>query len=203
MLGTKITSIMDRIIKSKYNSIEPLVEIFGTISMEELRIFLKRIMKARETNEITQAAMHVLLKFVHIYLDQPKIQIDFKNQISIPICYFSSFLLLSASLLYSYLKTLSFAVALFPLDKTEKHLRAFLEKERPHVIIFTLSQFLYVEALMKIVPYLHKRKLKIFIGGIPFMYEESLKGNFPNCYFPQDISELGRILQNFINEGKG
>lgn len=194
---------MDRIIKSKYNSMEALVEIFGTISMEEIRIFLKRIMKAWETNEITQAAMYVSLKFIYMCLDQPKIQIDFKNQILIPICYFSSFLLPSVFLLYSYLKTLSFAVALFPLDKTEKHLREFLEKERPHMIIFTLSQFLHVEALMKIVPYLHKRKLKVFIGGIPFIYEESLKGNFPNCYFPRDISELGLMLQNFINEGKG
>ncbi len=202
MLGTKITFLLDRIIKSKYNSIEALVEIFGTISMEEIRIFLKRIMTAWETKEITQAAMYISLKFIYMYLNQPKIQIDFKHQILVPICYFTSFLLPSASLLYSYLKTLSFAVGLFPLDKTEKHLREFLEKERPYAIIFTLSHFLHVEALMNIVPYLHKRKLKIFIGGIPFMYDESLKGNFPNCYFPQDISELGLILQNFINEGK-
>ena len=98
----------------------------------------------------------------------------------------------------SYLRTLSFAVGLFPLDETDRHLREFIEKKRPPVVIFTISQFLHVHPLTKLVPYLHDRNLKIFIGGIPFVYDGSLKRAFPDCVFPSDLTELTLLLENSL-----
>ncbi|MFX0138180.1 MAG: hypothetical protein ACFFDN_31340 [Candidatus Hodarchaeota archaeon] len=170
-------------------------------SIGEIHIFLKRIITAWEANKLTTAAIHALLKFIYLYLDQTKIPINFKNQTPFPICHFAPNLPLSASILYSYLKTLSFDVLLFQLNKTDSHLKVFIEKKNPLIIIFTISHFLHLDTLKKLVPYLHKRNLKIFIGGIPFVYDKSLKSEFPECNFPKDIAELAQLLNNFIKEG--
>ena len=146
--------------------------------------------------------MYALVKFAHKYLDQSRIQFNFKNQRSIPICYFTSYILLSASILYSYLKTYSFNVKLFSLSQNDMQLRGFLEDENPSFIIITLTQFLNMVELKKLVPYLHKKNLKVFIGGVPFSYDERLKKDFPNCYFPQNIEDLALTLIRTINEGK-
>ena len=192
------STLMKRILDSDYSSMEELVAVSDSYSMDELHAFLNRIIAAWRANEVKSFAMYALLKFAYVYLDQPRIQISFKNRPSIPICYFSSYLLPSASLLYSYLKTLSFAVALFPLDKTDRHLREFIEKQRPPVVLFTISQFLHIDLLRQLVPYLHDRNLKIFIGGIPFVYNESLRQAFSDCIFPRDLSELTLLLEDSL-----
>ncbi len=196
----KLSTIMKRIINSDYGSMEELVGGPESYSIGEIHAFLNDIIAAWRANELTPAAMYALLKFVYMYLGQPRIQISFKNRPAIPICYFSSCLVPSASLLHSYLKTLSFAVALFPLGETGHHLREFIEKKRPPVVIFTISQFLHVHPLTKLVPYLHDRNLKIFIGGIPFVYDESLKQVFPGCIFPRDLNELTLLLENSLKD---
>jgi hypothetical protein len=191
---------MERIINSDYISMEELIEGSDRFSIDEIRVFLDRIVAAWKANELTPAAMYALLKFAYMYMNQPNIHINFKNRIPIPICYFSSYLLTSASLLYPYLKTLSFAVVLFSLDKTDQHLKEFIEKKRPLAVVFTVSQFLHVEPLKYLVPYLHSRDLKIFIGGIPFVYDETLKQQFSDCIFPRDLTELTLLLKNLLKE---
>lgn len=193
---------MERIITSQYDSIDELIECSATYSIEEIHNLIEYIIEEWKLNKLTAVAMYALFNFIHDYLNQPKININFKNRITIPICYFSSFLLMSASILYSYLKTLYFSVKLFSLDQTEKHLIKFIEKENPSLIIFTLSQFIHVNALKKLIPSLHKRNLKIFIGGIPFSYDESMKNEFPNCFFPKNKKDLSLKLTQFIKEEK-
>ena len=165
-------------------------------SIDEIRGFLDHIIMKWEAYKLTPAAMNALLKFVYLFIDQPDIQIRFKNQTPFPICYFSSFLLPSASFLYSYLKTLSFAVRLFSLDKTERHLKESIEQQNPPAVLLTISQFLHVDAMAQLVPYLHTRNLTIIIGGIPFVYDQSLKRAFSDCLFPQDVTELVPLLEN-------
>lgn len=189
---------MERIVNSDYLSMEELVEGSDSYSIDEIRAFIERIIAAWGANELTPTAMYASLKFVYMYLDQTEIQISFKNRPPIPICYFSSYPPSSAYLLYSYLRTLSFAVALFQLDETDRLLREFIEKKRPPVVLFTISQFLHVDPLKQLVPYLHERNLKIFIGGIPFAYDERLKRGFSDCIFPRDLSELALLLENSI-----
>jgi hypothetical protein len=198
----RLSTIIERIINSQYNSIEELIDNSTSYSIDEIHNLIEHTIKDWNSNKITLVAMYALFKFVYNYLDQSKTQINFKNRIRIPICYFSSFLLLSASYLYSYLKTLSFDAKLFSLDGTDKHLKEYLEKEKPSLIIFTLTQFIHVEALKKLVPYLLNRNLKIFIGGIPFRYDESLKKEFPNCNFPLNIEDLSLSLTQLFKEGK-
>ena len=192
---------MEKIINSDYISIEALVENADNYAYEEIRSFLENIIEEWSTNNISLATMTATLKFVHIYLDQSKLKFNFKNRISIPICYFSSFLLLGAIFLYSYLKNLSFKVALFPLNKTDRHLKKFIENKKPSMIICTLSQFLHIEALKKIIPYLHNNNLKIFIGGISFVYDKDLKKKFADCLFPKNINELTQLLENYTEKG--
>jgi len=194
----RLSTLMERIIDSDYDSIEELVAGSDSYSIDEIHAFLNHIIAAWSANELNPAAMYALLKFVYLYLDQPRIQISFKNQPTIPICYFSSYMLPSAFLLYSYLKSLSFDVALFPLEETERHLGEFIEKQRPPVVLFTISQFLHVDRLKQLVPYLHDRNLKVFIGGIPFVYDESLKLAFSGCIFPRDLTELALLLENSL-----
>jgi len=196
----RLSPLMKRIIHSDYTTIEELVAGSVSYSIDEIHDFVNHIMAAWRANELTPAAMYALLKFVYMYLEQPKIQISFKNRPPIPICYFSSYLPPSASLLHSYLKTLSFAVTFFPLDETDRHLREFIEKKRPPVVLFTISQFLHVHPLRQLVPYLQDRNLKIFIGGIPFVYEESLKRAFSDCIFPRNLTELTLLLENSVKE---
>lgn len=196
--GNNLRTLIKRIIELDYNSVEELVAGADIYTIGEIHAFLNDVITAWRANELTPAAMYALLKFVYIYLPQFGIQISFKNRPPIPICYFSSYLPLSASILYSYLKTLSFAVGLFPLDETDRHLREFIEKKRPPVVIFTISQFLHVHPLRKLVTYLHDRNLKIFIGGIPFVYDGSLKRAFPGCVFPSDLTELTPLLENLL-----
>jgi hypothetical protein len=199
----RLSTIMKRIIDSDYGSLEELVAGCKSYSIGEIRAFLNHIMAAWRANELNPAAMYALLKFVYMYLDQPGIEINFRNRTPIPICYFPSFLPASASLLHSYLKILSFAVALFPLDETDRHLKEFIEKERPPVVLFTIAQFLHVNPLRRLVAYLHDRNLKIFIGGIPFAYDESLKRAFPGCIFPYDLAELTLLLENSLGGEPG
>jgi len=197
----RLATIMNRIIDSDYTSTQQLVVACETYSIGEIHAFVNRITAAWTANRLTPAAMYGLLKFVHMYLEQPRIQINFKNEQPIPICYFSSFLLSGAFLLYSYLKSLSFAVALFPLAETERHLREFIEKERPPAVIFTISQFLHVHPLKELVPYLQDRNLTIFVGGTPFVYDQSLKQAFPSCIFPRDLTQLSLLLKESLTGG--
>jgi len=192
---------MGRIVNSDYRSMEELVAGSDSYSIGDIHAFLNHIIAAWKANELNPAAMYALLKFVYLYLEQPRIQISFKNRPPLPICYFSSYLLPSASLLHSYLKTSSFAVALLPLGETDHHLREFIRKNRPPVVVFTISQFLHLHPLRQLVPYLHSRNLKIFIGGIPFVYDESLKGAFSGCVFPHDLTELTLLLENSLRGG--
>ena len=196
----RLSLLMKRVIDSDYGSMEELVAGCESYSIGEIHAFLNDIIAAWRANELTPAGMYALLKFVYIYLEQPRIQISFKNRTSIPICYFSSYLPTSASFLYSYLKTLSFAVALFPLDKTDRHLREFIEKKRPLAVVLTISQFLHVQALRELVSYLHDRNLRTFIGGIPFVYDQSLKRAFSGYTFPRDLNELTLLLENLLRE---
>ena len=198
--GNRLSALMKRVIDSDYGSMEELVAGSGDYSIGQIHAFLNHIITAWKAIELNPAAMYALLRFVHIYLDQPRIKISFKNRPPIPICYFSSYLPSSASLLYSYLKTLSFAVALFPLDETDCHLREYIEKKRPPVVLFTISQFLHLDRLKQLVPYLHHRNLKTFIGGIPFVYDESLKRAFSGCTFPRDLTELTLLLEKSLKE---
>ncbi len=195
-----LNTLMERIINSDHCLMEELIEGSDWFSIDEIHIFLDRTIAAWEANELTQAAVYALLKFAHRYLNQPHIQINFKNRIPIPICHFSPYLLSGASLLYSYLKTSSFDVVLFPLDKTDQHLKEFIEKKRPLAAIFTVSQFLHVEPLKHLIPHLHNRNLKIFVGGISFVYDESLKQQFSDCIFPKDLTELALLLENVVKE---
>jgi len=195
-----LSTLAERIVKADYISMEELIKGSDRFSIDEIHVFLNRIIAAWEAHKLTQAAVYALLKFVYMYLNQPHIHINFKNRIPIPICYFSPYLIPSASLLYSYLKTLSFAVVLFSLEKTDQHLKEFIEKKKPQAAVFTVSQFLHVEPLKDLVPYLHDRDLEIFVGGIPFVYDESLKKQFSDCIFPQDLTELALLLKNLAKE---
>ena len=130
---------MKRITDSDYSSMEELVAGFGSYSIVELHAFLNHIVAAWRANELTPAAMYALLKFVYMDLAQPGIKVSPKNRLPIPICYFSSYLPASVLLLYSYLKTMSFAVTLFQLDKTDRHLRKFIEKKKPQIVVFAIS----------------------------------------------------------------
>lgn len=196
----RLITVMRRIIDSDYGSLEELVTGCGTYSIDEIHAFLDHVITTWAANELTSAAMYGLLKFVYMYLAQPRIKINFKNRPPIPICCFSSFLASGAFLLHSYLKSLSFAVALFPLADTERHLREFIEKERPPAVIFTISQFLHVHPLRRLVPYLHDRNLKIFVGGIPFVYDQNLKQAFPGCIFPRNLTQLSLLLEKSLTE---
>ena len=203
MSEDRLSTVMRRIIDSDYGSLEELVADCDTCSIGEIHAFLDHIIAVWGANKLTPAAMYGLLKFVHMYLDQPRIHISFKNRPPIPICCFSSYLPPSAFLLHSYLKSLSFAVALFPLAETERHLREYIEKEEPPAVIFTISQFLHVHPLGRLVPYVHDRNVKIFVGGIPFVYDQSLKQAFPGCIFPRDLTQLGLLLKKSLRGGPG
>jgi hypothetical protein len=194
----RLITVMRRIIDSDYGSLEELVAGCGTYSIDEIHAFLDHVITTWAANELTPAAMYGLLKFIHMYLDQSRIHISFKNRPPIPICCFSSFLPSGAFLLHSYLKSLSFAVALFPLAETGHHLREFIEKEEPPAVIFTISQFLHVHPLGRLVPYAHDRNVKIFVGGIPFVYDQSLKQAFPGCIFPRSLTQLGLLLEKSL-----
>jgi len=194
----RLSTIMKRIIDSDYSSIGELFNSTEVYSIGEIHAFLNKIIAAWTINEITPGVVYTLLKFVYIYLNSPRIQINFKNQTPIPICYFSSYLLPSASLLYSYLITSSLAVTLFPLDKTDRHLKEYIEKQKPPVVIMTISQFLDVHPLRLLVQYFHGKNLKIVVGGIPFVYDKSLKENFSTCVFPDDLAELTVLLENSL-----
>ena len=198
----RLSALSKRIIDSDYGSLEELVEV-SDYSIGEIHAFLNHVIAAWKANELVPAAMYALLKFVYIYLEQPGIESSFKNRPPIPLCYFSSYLPPGASLLHSYLKTLSFAVALFPLGKTDRRLKEFIEKERPPLVLFTISQFLYVDPLRQLVPYLHDRNVKVFIGGIPFVYDESLKQAFSDCIFPRDLTELTLLLEDCLKGEAG
>ena len=194
----RLSTLRKRIINSDYGSMEELVAGSGSYSIGEIHAFLNHIIAAWKGNKLSPTAMCTLLRFAYIYLDQPGIPISFKNKPPIPICYFSSYLLAGASLLHSYLKTLSFSVALFPLAETDRHLKEFINKRRPPAVLFTISQFLHVHPLRQLVTNLHDRNLKIFIGGIPFVYDESLKQEFPGCTFPRNLAELTLLLENSL-----
>ena len=198
----RLSALMRWIIDTEYNSLEELVAGADIYSVSEIHAFLNHILAAWMRNKLTPAAMYTLVKFAYLYLEQPGIHISYKNRLPIPICYFSSYLLSSASFLYSYMKTLGFDVALFPLANTDLSLRQFIEKERPPVVIFTISQFLHLHPFRQLIPYLQERNLKVFVGGIPFVYDESLKQASPGCIFPRDLNELTTLLENLLN-GRG
>ena len=196
----RLSAIMKRVIDSDYSSITELFPSTEVYHSSEIHAFLNNIIAAWTVDELTPGVMYALLKFVHMYLDSPRIQISFKNQTPIPICYFSSYLPPSASLLHSYLRTSSLAVTLFPLDKTDRHLKEFIEKKKPPVVILTVSQFLYVHPLRRLVQYFNDKNLKIVIGGIPFVYDESLKQTFSACVFLDDLTELTLLLENLLKK---
>lgn len=192
----KLSFTMERIIESNYRSIEKLVKESHIFPFEEVRNFLEQAIERSKTNKISFVALNAYLKFAYLYLNQDKLQFNFKNLTPIPICYFSSYLLLGASFLYSYLKSLSFDVRLFSVNKTDDYLREFIEEKRPSMIIFTISQFLHVERLKKLIPYLLNNNLEILIGGIPFNYDKDLKNKFPKSVFPRDMNELVHLLED-------
>ena len=191
---------MDRIIDSKYISLENLVKESYSVSFEELRKFIEQAINNWNAHKINFAALNTALKFAYSYLNQDKLQFNYKNSIPIPICYFSSYLLLGASFIYSYLKSLSIDVKLFSLDKTDKDLREFIEERKLSMIIFTLSQFLHAERLEKLVQYLLNDNLEVLIGGIPFNYDKNLRNKFPKSVFPEDINELVHYLENHMEK---
>jgi hypothetical protein len=198
----KLQHIMDRIINSEYSSIDQLIEISDTYSIEEIHDILEKIIVDWNLNKLKPVSMYALLKFFHKYLENSKLQIIYKNRKTIPICYFSSFLIMSALFLYSYLKTLSIDVELFPLHQTDKHLKQYLRKENPLLLIFTLTQFVHLNALKKLLPYLHKKNFEVYVGGIPFLYDDTLKNEFPNCKFPSDMKALSLSITKLLKEEK-
>ena len=191
---------MERIINSNYISLEKLVEESYSFSFEEVRNILEQVIESSKANKITFSALNAVLKFAYIYLNQDKHQLNFKNLTPIPICYFSSYLLLGASFLYSYLKSLSFNIKLFSLNKTDVYLREFIEEKRPSMIIFTVSQFLHAERLEELVPNLLNNNLEILIGGIPFNYDKDLKKKFPKSVFPRDMNELVHFIEDHMEK---
>lgn len=196
----KLHSIMERIINSEYNSIDQLIESSGTYSIKEIHDILEQIIKDWNLNKLKPVSAYALFKFFYKYLEKPKIQITYKNRKTIPICHFSSFLIMSTLYLYSYLKTLSFDVKLYSLHHSDKHLKQYLQKEHPALIIFTLRHFVHLGALKKLIPYLHKRNLNVYLGGIPFLYDENLKKEFPNCKFPSDMKALSLSIEKLLKE---
>jgi len=194
----RLSALMKSIIDADRGSMQELVAASESYSIGEIHAFLNHIIAAWAANELAPASMYALLKFIYMYLDQPRIKISFKNQPPIPICYFSTFPPTSALLLHSYMKSLSFSVTLFVLAETERHLREFIEKDGPPAAIFTISQFLHVHPLRKLVPYLQDRNLEIFVGGIPFVYDESLNQGFPGCIFPSDLTQLTLLLEKSL-----
>ena len=198
----KLSHILERIINSEYNSIDQLIEISGTYSTEEIHDILEQIIIEWNLNKLKQASAYALFIFFYKYLEKSKIHIAHKNRITIPICYFSSFLIMSALFLYSYLKTLSIDVELYSLHQSDKYLKQYIQKENPPLIFFTLNQFVHLEALKKLLPYLHKRNLEVYLGGIPFLYDENLKKKFSNCKFPSDMKALSLSITKLIKEKK-
>jgi len=193
---------MERIINSEYNSIDQLLEISGTYSIEEIHNILEQIIVDWNLNKLNPVSAYALFKFFYKYLENSKIQITYKNRKTIPICYFSSTLIMSALFLYSYLKTLSIEVELYSLHQTDKHLKQYLQRDNPAMIIFTLTQFAHLEALKKLLPYLHKRNLEVYLGGIPFLYDGNLKKKFPKCKFPSDMKALSVSITKLLKEEK-
>ncbi|UCD38302.1 MAG: hypothetical protein JSW54_02135 [Fidelibacterota bacterium] len=189
---------MKRIIDSDYTSMEELVKDSEAYSIDELRDFLNHIITKWEANELAPASINALLRFIYVYLDRPDIQIRYKNCIPIPICYFTPYLPLCASLLYSFLKTMSFAVTLFSLCETDRNLKEYIKKMKPPVVLFSISHFLHVETLKQLLLHLRNKDLKIVIGGIPFVYDENMKQGFSDCVFPEDLTGLTLSLESYI-----
>ena len=198
----RLGELTKRIIDSDYSSMGELVAGSESYSIGEIHAFLNAVITAWNSQVLTPAANYALLKFVHLYLEQPEIQITFKNRQPIPICYFSPHLPVGASLVHSYLKTLSFNVALLQLDETGHPLREFIKEHKPPAVIFSVSQFLHIPYLKKLVPYLQDKNLKTFVGGIPFVYDDSLKQDFSGCIFPHDLPELTLLLEDLLKEDR-
>ena len=196
-----LNTIKEKIIHSDYSSIESLIEHSHNYSLEDFRNFLEEILEMWKNQRISIAAFNALLKFAYYYLEQNKIKFKFKNKIPIPICYFSSFLILGGLFLNSLLTTFGFDVKLFSQNNSKSNLVDFIEEKKPSIIIFTLSQFLHVEELKELMPYFKKKKMNIFIGGIPFEYNKELKLDFLGCFFPKDTDELVHLIENYIKRG--
>ena len=113
--ATFLNKVIDKIVHSNYISIEHLIERAPIPSNDEVRTFLDILMKKWNSNDITPASLHVCLKFAQTIVDSEEFQISPKNRTPIPICYYSSFLPLGTSYIYTYIKTYSFAVKLFQI----------------------------------------------------------------------------------------
>jgi len=135
-------------------------------------------------------------------VDNVKIHISPKNRIPIPICYYSSYIPLGTSYIYTNLKTHSLAMKLFQLDKNDNHLRTFIVNRKPPLIIFSINHFVHIKDLKKIIPFIHDKGLKVIIGGIAFIYDKSQKINFPECDFPHDVDELYILIKETLKERK-
>ena len=196
----KLTSIVKRIISSEYESIEDLIRYSERFDDETIQKSLKQLMIEWKKNGLTVASLHVVLKFFRSYLEKTRTERQFQNMVPLPICYFSPFLLMGATYIYSYLLTSSIDVKLFQLDEKARELKEYVQTSRPPALIFTLAQFLHVDFLKDLCPFLHEHDLSVFVGGIPFKYDKELKDEFGACIFPRDVNELVFFLKHSWQE---
>ncbi|MBD3253467.1 MAG: hypothetical protein GF383_00160 [Candidatus Lokiarchaeota archaeon] len=191
----RLNTILGKILHADYERFEDLLEVSDIYSNESLRDNLDKIMREWKNNKISLSVLNAQLKFIYSYIDQQRIKISFQNHIAFPIGYFSSFLRLNACFIYSYLKTNYINVKLFRLYKGFDKFKNFIKSKKPPYVIFTLSQFHYLDYLKQLIPFLENQNVNVVLGGNVFIYDEDLKKSFPNSIFPKDCSELVNLLK--------
>lgn len=193
---------MKRIKNSDYKSFQGLLNQSKQYSFKEIQGLLDSILLKWQKNKITIAVLYAQIKFIYLYLKYNKITKSFKNHTPIPIGYFAPFLRINAMVLFTYLKTSNWNVRLFQLDKTFRAFKNFIINKKSPVVLFTLSQFHYVDFLKELEAFLNEEEVRVFVGGRIFDYDESLKLIFPKFLYPESPNELILLLNRHFQGEK-
>lgn len=197
----RINALIKKIARSEYRALGYLVRSSKSLTNDDIRKLLERIMTEWQRNIFSPASMHALMKFVYLCVRKREEGFSFKNRTPIPVCYYSRYIPISALLLYSHLTLSSFAVKLFSLWKTDQGIKKYIETENPGGIVLTMTHFVHLPYLSSLLPDIQERGSNIFLGGLAFDYDESLKRRYAGCVFPQSLDELVHILEK--NQQRG
>ncbi|MEN8613669.1 hypothetical protein ABFB09_00090 [Dehalogenimonas sp. THU2] len=163
----------------------------------QVRRLIEKLIKAWDANEVRPSHVYSIISMCDKALSQ--LDIDYKNNEPIPICYFSELQTIGALLVDVYLRSnnlQTYLVGIKDQDELDNTISIW-EKETPKVIIFSFSALNYIDMVKTRGSALKALNTKIFAGGIVFKRSSEEKDHLPFFHFPSSL----RLLLKHVESG--
>ncbi|MFA5439421.1 hypothetical protein [Dehalococcoides sp.] len=182
--------IYSNLLEADYAQMPPL-------SWDELRSFAYQTVENWERGNCLSAAdLTAALNFMKYNI--PSADIKYVSNREIPICYFSHVVPKSADMLQILLAVEGIKSCQMPIVQASDGYFDLELDDNHKILIFTIPQYNHLNSFKEFLKIIQAKKLNILVGGNVFYLKPSLKLDFSNCIFPNNIKDILPLI-NKIN----